>query len=151
MHKLIGFGYYFHSPIQAHLSSTYVNWNPLFWIVIPSFVWFLWPLQDYYPRLLGDQHTYHSLWFWSIFQWYHCNSKNASPVFLLRWKERLIKLKTNFVNLSVSIVFDSRLSTQWQRITSLSNSLMRICRKAFSISLHSNIGLKLDLVRISPN
>ena len=64
-------------------------------------------------------------------------------------KEECAKLKTNLVNLSISIIFDLRLSTQWKRNTSLSHSWMCICKKAFSIFPQRNIGLNLNLVRIS--
>lgn len=57
LHKLIHFSYYFHPPVQARFSSTYVNWNPLFVIVVLSFAWFLWTLQDYYSWLLGHLHN----------------------------------------------------------------------------------------------
>ena len=60
-----------------------------------------------------------------------------------------VKPKINLVNLIISIIFESRLSTQRKRNKSLPHSRMGICRKAFSISPHSNIGLNLDLVRIS--
>ena len=58
-----------------------------------------------------------------------------------------VKPKTNLVNLSISMIFDSRLSTYWKRNTSFSHSWMCICRKTFSISPHNNIGLNLNLVR----
>ena len=59
-----------------------------------------------------------------------------------------VKPKTNLVKLSILMVFDSRLSAQWKHNTFLSDSRMGICEKAFLFA-HSNIGLNLDLDKIS--
>ena len=81
---------------------------------------------------------------YSLMQYWKC-SFNVPSSMNGDW----MRPNTRRVNLFISITLGSEFFTQWNLNTSLSDSRILICRKAFSISPHNRMGLKRDLMRIS--